>query len=75
MPTTFPITVTVDRLIEFYGLADALCLEELGRLPSHALADPVGEIIRLRALQGQTGEQIRAWLHAEPEAVAFRSRT
>ncbi len=73
MPTTFPIDVTVDRLIEFHGLADALCLQELGRLPSHTAGDPVAEIIELQALQGQTGAQIQAWLHQQPEAVAHRA--
>jgi hypothetical protein len=74
MATRFPIAVTVDRLVEFHGLADALCQQELGRLPSHASRDPVGEIIELMALRGQTGEQIQAWLHQQPEAVAHRSR-
>jgi hypothetical protein len=74
MPTTFPIVVTATRLIEFYELADALCLEELGRLPTHTAADPVAEIIKLRALQGQTGTEIRAWLREQPESVAFRAR-
>src|SRR5882724_9523898 len=53
MSTTFPITVTVDRLVEFHGLADALCLAELGRLPTHNAGDPVAEIIKLKALQGE----------------------
>jgi hypothetical protein len=74
MATTFPIDVTVDRLVEFHGLADALCHVELGRLPSHTPGDPVAEIICLQALQGQTGEQIQAWLHAQPEAVAYRTK-
>jgi hypothetical protein len=70
--TEFPIHVTVDRLVEFHGLADALCRAELGRLPSHTTGDPVAEIILLQALQGETGAQIQAWLHDEPEAVAHR---
>jgi hypothetical protein len=74
MSTTFPIDVTVDRLVEFHGLADILCREELGRLPSHTSDDPVAEIIELMALQGQTGEQIRAWLHDQPEAIAHRTK-
>jgi len=72
MSTTFPITVTVDRLVEFHDLADALCLAELGRLPTHNAGDPVAEIIKLKALQGETGQQIQAWLHDQPEAVAHR---
>jgi hypothetical protein len=72
--TTFPIDITVARLVEFYGLADALCLQELGRLPTHTLDDPVAEIIKLLAFQGNTGSQIRNWLHTMPEAVAYRSR-
>lgn len=74
MSTTLPIAVTVDRLIEFHGLADALCLQELGRLPTHTAGDPVAEIILLQALQGQTGEQIQAWLHDQPEAIAYRTK-
>jgi hypothetical protein len=74
MPTTFPIVVTAARLIEFYELADALCLEELGRMPTHTATDSVAEVIKLRALQGQTGPEIRAWLREQPEAVAFRAR-
>lgn len=74
MPTTFPIEVTVDRLVEFHSLADALCLAELGRLPSHTIGDPVGEIIEMMALQGRTGEQIQAWLHDQPEAIAWRTK-
>ncbi len=70
--TTFPIEVTVDRLAEFYGLADWLCTQELGRLPTHTAADPVAEIICLYALQGLTGDQIQNWLHHMPEANAFR---
>ena len=62
------------RLIEFCEPADALCLEELDRLPTHTAADPVAEVIKLRALQGQTGPETRAWLREQPEAVAFRMR-
>lgn len=74
MSTTFPVAVTVDRLVEFHGLANALCLAELGRLPAHNAGDPVAEIIEMMALQGQTGQQIQEWLHAQPEAVAHRTR-
>jgi hypothetical protein len=74
MSTTFPVNVTVDRLIEFYGLANALCLAELGRLPTHKAGDPVAEVIELKAMQGETGQQIQAWLHDQPEAVAHRAR-
>lgn len=72
--SNFPIDVTVRRLVEFHGLADALCLQELGRLPTHTDGDSIAEIILLKALQGQTGEQIQAFLHAEPEAVAHRTK-
>jgi hypothetical protein len=74
MSTTFPIDVTVARLVEFHGLADALCLQELGRRPGHTADDAVAEIIALLALQGQTGEQIQAWLHDQPEAIAYRTK-
>jgi hypothetical protein len=73
MSTTFPINVTVDRLVEFHGLADALCLAEIGRLPTHKAGDPVAEIIELKAMQGETGQQIQEWLHDQPEAVAHRT--
>jgi hypothetical protein len=72
--THFPIEVTVARLVEFHRLADALCLQELGRLPGHTLDDPVAEIITLKALQGQTGPEIHWWLSAQPEAVGYRNR-
>ncbi len=69
--TTFPIAVTVERL-EFAELADWLCQIELGRLPTHTLADPVAEIICYYALQGMTGLEIQNWLHHQPEAFNFR---
>lgn len=72
--TQFPIDVTVDRLVEFHGLADALCVAELGRYPTHTVGDPVAEIIEMMALRGQTGEQIQAWLHEQPEAIAHRTK-
>jgi len=68
------IDVTVARLLEFRGTIDAICQQELGRLPSHTEGDPVGEIMLLMALQGQTGEQLTAWLHDQPEAVAYRTK-
>ena len=74
MPRTFPIDVTVERLVEFSGTIDAICRQEIGRLPTHTAGDPVGEILLLMAMEGQTGEQLTAWLHDQPEAVAFRSR-
>ncbi len=74
MPTTYPIDITVERICEFYQLADALCLRELGRLPTHTHDDPVAEIIVIQAFEGQTGEQIQQWLTAMPEAVSYRTR-
>jgi hypothetical protein len=62
------------RLIEFHGLADALCLQELGRVPTHTDGDPVAEIILLQALNGETGPDIQAWLHEQPEAIAYRTK-
>ena len=73
MPRTFPIDVTVERLVEFRGTIDAICRQEIGRLPTHTAGDPVGEIMLLMAMEGQTGQQLTAWLHDQPEAVAFRS--
>jgi hypothetical protein len=74
MSTTFPIDVTVDRLVEFAGTIDAICLQEIGRRPTHTPGDPVGEILQLMALHGRTGEELVAWLHEQPEAVAFRTK-
>lgn len=71
--TQFPINVTIARLLEFHQLADALCQQELGRLPSHTVGDPVAEMILLMALNGETGPQIQAWLHEQPEAIAYRT--
>lgn len=71
--THFPVDVTVERLVEFRGTINAICIEEIGRLPTWgAPADPVGEIMELMAFQGQTGEQLRAWLRESAEARAYR---
>jgi hypothetical protein len=79
MSTTFPIDVTVERLIEFLsGSLRTIARDEIGRdvylAPSPTAEDAAGAIILLQALQGKTGDEIRAFLHAQPEAVAFRSR-
>ena len=83
MSTTFPIDVTTDRLVEFLagpglGTIRTIAIEEIGRdpfiAPSPTSADAVGVIMLEMALQGQTGEQIRAWLHDQPEAVAYRTK-
>jgi hypothetical protein len=76
VPTRFPVNVTVARLVEFRATVNAICQQELGRLPAWgAPDDSVGEIMELMALQGQTGPQLIAWLHAQPEAVAHRGGT
>lgn len=76
MATTFPIDVTVDRLIEFNATIRTIGEEELGRdvylWPSPASSDACGAIMLQMALQGSTGEDLRAWLHDQPEAVAYR---
>ena len=54
----------------------ALCLEELGRLPDVNDPNDLGAAIMLQmALGGRTGPELREWLRAQPEAVAFRTRT
>src|SRR5215831_11019198 len=81
--TTFPIEVTVDRLIEFlagpgYGTIRTISIEEIGRdcyvSPSPTGDDSCGAQTLLMALQGKTGEEIRAYLHDSEEAAAWRSR-
>ena len=75
MSTTFPIEVTVDRLIEFIGRGgtiDAICLAEIGRVPTHTKGDPVGEIMLLMAREGADGPTLQTWLHDQGEAVEFR---
>src|SRR5215468_8650198 len=79
--TVLPIEVTVDRLIEFLagaglGTIRTISQEELGRdvfaAPSPTSADAAGAIMLQMALEGQTGDQIRAWLHDQPEAIKYR---
>jgi hypothetical protein len=81
MSTTFPIEVTVDRLIEFLagpglGTIRTICDQEIGRDPftdpSPTSEDAVGAIMLQMALEGKTGEELRDWLHWQPEAIAFR---
>jgi hypothetical protein len=75
MSTTFPVDVTVDRLVEFNGTIDAICLQEIGRIPSTGNhADAAREVMLLMAMQGQTGAQLQAWLHDQPEAIAYRTK-
>jgi len=81
MSTTFPIDVTVDRLIEFTGFAGTIRqigLAEIGRdvfaPPSPTPDDAVGAIMLQMALEGQTGAEIQAWLHDTAEAEAWRAR-
>lgn len=74
MSTTFPTDITVERLLEFWGTINAICLQEIGRVGSHTGGDPVFEIMELMAFEGQTGEQLTAWLHDQPEAVAYREK-
>lgn len=59
-----------DRDPEFIATVTAIYWDELGREP-----DPPGlENWVQRAREGWTGEQIRAAIHASPEAVAFRAK-
>src|SRR4051812_19592998 len=75
MSTTFPVDVTTDRLVEFDGTINAICLQEIGRIPSTGNpADSVREIMLLMAMQGQTGEQLQAWLHDQPKAIPYGTK-
>ena len=83
MPTTFPIEVTVERLIEFLagpdlGTLRTISQQEIGRdvyaAPSPTAADSAGAQMLLMALEGKTGEDIRAWLYGSDEAAAWRHR-
>lgn len=74
MSTTFPIDITSARLVEFWGTINAICLQEIGRVGSHTADDAVFEIMELMAFEGQTGEQLTAWLHDQPEAIAYRAQ-
>lgn len=83
MSTTFPIDVTLDRLIEFLagpgrGTIRSISLQEIGRDvftdPSPTSDDSAGAQMLLMVLQGQTGEQVRDWLHTSDEAAAWRAR-
>lgn len=72
--STFPVDITTERLLEFWGTINAICLQEIGRTGTHTAGDPVFEIMEMMAFEGQTGEQLTAWLHEQPEAVAYRER-
>jgi len=83
MSTTFPTDLTTERFIEFLagpnlGTIRTISMEEIGRdvylAPSPTADDAAGAIMLMMAFQGSTGEQIRAWLHDQPEAVAYRER-
>jgi len=83
MSTTFPIAVTVERLIEFLsgpglGTIRSLSEEEIGRDvfhdPSPTFDDSAGAQMLLMALEGKTGDELRAWLHNSAEAEAYRNR-
>jgi len=83
MSTTFPIEVTTTRLAEFLagpslGTIRTISVEEIGRDvykdPSPTLDDAAGVIMLMMALEGQSAEDIRAWLHASDEAEAWRNR-
>jgi len=73
--TTFALDITTERLVEFNATINAICQQEIGRIPSVGNADdPVREIMMLMALQGRTGEQLREFLHKQSEAVTNRAR-
>jgi hypothetical protein len=73
--TTYPIDITVDRLLEFYNTINVICMQELGREPTWGdPADLVYAIMEIMAFEGKTGEELQAWLHNQPEAVSYRNR-
>ncbi len=74
--TTFPVTVTAERLVEFNGTISAICAQTIGRVPpSGNPADAVRENMLLMALEGATGKDLQDWLSAQPEAIAYRLGT
>jgi hypothetical protein len=77
------ITITTDRLIEFLagpglGTIRTISMTEIGRdvylAPSPTADDSAGVIMLQMALDGATGPQIQAWLHDQPEAIAYRTK-
>src|SRR5262252_1495925 len=81
--TTLPIALTTDRLIEFLagpglGTIRTISMDEIGRdcyaAPSPTADDSCGATMLMMALQGQSAEDIRAYLHDSDEAVAWRNR-
>lgn len=83
MATTFPIDVTSERLIEFLsgpglGTIRTIAEQEIGRdpfvEPSPTADDSCGVTMLLMALNGATGEDLRAWLHDSQEAIDYRTK-
>jgi hypothetical protein len=72
--TTYPIDITPERLCEFYGTINAICMQELGREPTWGdQADLVYAIMEIMAFEGKTGEELQIWLHNQPEAISRRT--
>ncbi len=79
MSTTIPTNLSPENLLMYYLTINDLCMQELGRLPSWSVPpgtdDLVGEIMLEMALEGKIGEELRAWLRAQPEAMQRRQWT
>jgi hypothetical protein len=68
MSTTLPIDLTDTSLQMFIGTAIAVTREELGRLPNFEHPpDLVGAHLVMMALNGQTVDDMRAWVRAGAE--------
>lgn len=73
--TTFPTNVTITRLLEFRATIEAICQQQVGRVPSWGKPDDaMGEIMELQAMRGWTGPQLAAWLYSSDEAAHYRMR-
>src|SRR5258708_4591219 len=77
MSTVLPIDLSLDRLLEFVATIRAISHDEIGRDPFEAPSpnadDPAAVLMLMMAFHGRTGTDIPAWLHDQPEAVAWRS--
>ncbi len=59
----------------YLGTIKAICLDEIGRCPDVSNPDDQCAAIMLQmALEGRTGEELRAWLREQPEAIAHRTQ-
>lgn len=68
------VSIEPEALQMYIETVDVLCVTELGRAASWRGDDLVGGIMLNMALHGKTGEELQAWLHEQPEAVAYRTK-